>query len=1839
MKKQFCSILFFLALIIPFCTYSASIERGKLLENKSFFIENKGQIKDQNGNPNPNVNYLLPGKGFNVQIRRNGFSYDLVQIHKTNFLPNLVSDKRENKPNGDIELSIHRIDVTFEGSNSKVNLGAFGKESGVYNYYQSANEKNGITGVNQFSGILVENLYPNIDLEYLSTENGFKYNFILHPGADINSIRLRYSGAPFKLRNKALEFSTEQGLFSEKLPASWLITAEGNKAVEINYKINKDSSVGFESVIPIKDYDLVIDPLPNRAWGTYYGGTADDAGKGVCSDKLGNIYFAGTTRSTANIASIGAHKTTLTGFNDAFLAKFNSTGQLLWGTYYGGSNADFGEEVVADSLGFVFMVGTTRSSNGISTTGSMQPIFGGGDDGFLAKFSSSGTLIWATYIGGVSVDNAYDVCIENTGSIYVCGTTYSSSGIAFNSIHQSAIGGTADAFVMKFSSSGAGLWGTYYGGNNGEEGNGICLDRSGNVYLGGSTYSSAPVNSIASNGSHQSSYSSNADGFLAKFSGLGNRLWATYYGGLGQDGFNCLEIDSNENIYAVGFTDGDSGIATLGSFQASRNNFFDGFLVKFSNNGVRQWGTYFGGESEDLCRNLSIHKNAIYVCGYTMSTAGIATVGSFKTSLGGTQDAYLAKFSLAGSREWGTYYGGTGSENGDALCTDLLGNIYLGGTTNSSTGIASSGAHNTSINSFSSAFLTRMNDCNPVTSTDSIRSISIGFCENKNYVFRLDSQTTNAIGYYWSLPPGWTILSGQNTRILNVNSGPSGVLRVRAYNSCGDSSPISTRSILARPLLGMIDTIKMLSPQVCANKAIEFILDTVTPNATGYLWSVPSGWTILNGQGSAYLSVMANSSGTLSVKAYNNCGDTTSSASKLIIMPAPLGSIDSIRVNSNLFCAGKTYTLVLDSPTANAAGYFWSLPTGWTLLSGQHTRSIQVQPATTGIVRVRAYSACGDSSSISQRTFIVSPAMGQIDSIRSSVNQFCAGNTYQFRLDSLTPNALGYYWVLPQGWTLLSGQHSNQISSIITGSGTIQVKAYNICGDSTITRQLSIFTNATLGIVDSIRSISSAFCANNAIVFRLDMPTSNAFGYLWSVPLGWTIQSGQLTSTISVIPSSSGTLSVRAYNACGDTSLARTRTILVAPQLGTFIDSIRSSTNLFCANKSYTFQLDSLSANATGYAWTLPANWVVINNQNTSSIQLMPSSSGVISVKAYNACGNFSSLSSRQITIAPPLGPLDSIRTNSTIFCKNQTYVFTLDQPSANAAGYRWTVPIGWTLISGQFTNSIQVIPTNSGTIRVKAYNNCGDSSIEKTKVITLQLAPTSIDSIRSISTSFCANKSYVFNLNNASLYANAYEWTVPPDWVISGGQGTRFLNVIPKSSGNLKVRAYNMCGDTTQESIRFIEIKPALGNLSSIRSLDSIYCNAKNYTFYTDSSGVNATGYHWQVPQGWQINGASNKSTINITPTSSGILSVRNYNNCGDTMAAINKSIAIKMLGSIDTVIASTASNCVNDTHEFSLNKLTTNADGYWWSLPAGWTLIDGQSSNKVRVKATQSGTIQVKAYRYCGDSTAASSLNKTIFSNPIKPSSILGPINACNGTIQTFNVPSVSGIIGYTWHYNNIWQGQSSGDSISILLNPPSDTLRVKAIGIGGCSSDETNLFIQVKQSPEKPIIIGPVEINYWDTVEFKVLSENATTFTWTLDQGWSILSGQGTDSIRVKANNQNALIQVEVRNSCGDSTNNLQVYAKPPTGIKHYAMEDGFVLFPNPAKEYLKIEGDKLHTLKNWKVYNQLGQELISGKCPCNQTSLSISLANLATGMYQLHLEDNTNKVSKYKFVLAY
>jgi hypothetical protein len=456
-----------------------------------------------------------------------------------------------------------------------------------------------------------------------------------------------------------------------------------------------------------------------RAWGTYYTGTGqvwpngEERGNSCITDAAGNVYMVGFTSSNSDIATAGAHQTVYaggpivfgTGGYDAFLVKFNSSGVRQWATYYGGSQDDMGISCAVDASGNVYMIGSTSSTSGIATAGAHETTI---NDGFLVKFNSNGVRQWGTYFEG----NGNACTTDASGNIYIVGLTNSTSGIATAGAHQTVMSGSGDAFLVKFNSSGVKQWGTYFGGpytlaSGMETGYSCATDALGNVYMTGHTPSTS---GIATAGAHQTIYGgSSTDAFLVKFNSSGLLQWGTYYGDAGVDiGYSCA-TDATGNVYLAGdtqqeFLPASSGMTTIGAHQSAYGGgYSDGFLVKFDSNGLRQWGTYYGGSLLDVSFSCATDASGnVYMSGNTQSSAGIATSGAHQTTV---NDAFLVSFNSSGVRQSGTYYGGIKN-----VCTsDASGNVYMTGYTQSNSDIATAGAHQTANgnNGYSDAFLVK----------------------------------------------------------------------------------------------------------------------------------------------------------------------------------------------------------------------------------------------------------------------------------------------------------------------------------------------------------------------------------------------------------------------------------------------------------------------------------------------------------------------------------------------------------------------------------------------------------------------------------------------------------------------------------------------------------------------------------------------------------------------------------------------------------------------------------------------------------------------------------------------------------------------------------------------------------------------------------------------------------------------------------------------------------------------------------------------------------------------------------------------------------------------------
>lgn len=364
---------------------------------------------------------------------------------------------------------------------------------------------------------------------------------------------------------------------------------------------------------------------------------------------------------------------------------------IVWSTYYGGSSYDEARCTTTDHLGNVYVAGFTYSTNNIYS-GGYQASISGGQEAYLVKFNSNGVRQWASYIGGSSNDVIHSCATDAQGNIFIAGNTESASGIALGGF-QNTHGGLSytDAFLIKLNSNGERLWGTYYGGSQRDVGNSCATDASGNVYLAGYTESETGI----SFGGFQTNYGSFTDAFLVKFNANGERVWATYYGGENFDTGESCATDANGNVYISGYTQSVSGIAANGH-QNSFGGIGDAYVAKFNANGVRIWGTYYGGSTIDAGKTCVIDKDGnVYLSGAASSTSAIAFNGHQNNYGGGVYDAFLVKFNSDCIRQWATYYGGTDYDFCSSSCVDASGNIYLAGYTKSATNIAAGGYQNT----------------------------------------------------------------------------------------------------------------------------------------------------------------------------------------------------------------------------------------------------------------------------------------------------------------------------------------------------------------------------------------------------------------------------------------------------------------------------------------------------------------------------------------------------------------------------------------------------------------------------------------------------------------------------------------------------------------------------------------------------------------------------------------------------------------------------------------------------------------------------------------------------------------------------------------------------------------------------------------------------------------------------------------------------------------------------------------------------------------------------------------------------------------------------------------
>lgn len=1414
------------------------------------FIENKGQITDQYRKQRKDIDFKLSSGNITVFVGDGQLHYQWSKVAN----PETVNQPPQifNKPasEGDTyvdqttEFDMYRMDVKLIGANTSASY-TIEEVQDYYEQYYTEFLPDGAKA-RSFKKITYKDIYPNIDWVLYIKDNKLKYDFVVHKGGNANNIKLEYKGADnISLIDGALIATTPFGSITEAKPYTYDIDSKAEVSSKYEsssetYYINGHLKSFSEYIhfITDKNDNIVIDP--SLEWATYYGSTNTDNSYSVVTDTAANVYLAGSTNNTSNIATSGAYQTTIGGNVDAMLVRFTEAGIRSFATYYGGSgNDDFFSTTIDDNLN-VYLAGTTASTTGIATSGSHQQSYGGGSsDCFVVKLTPSGSRVWATYYGGsdnekTSTEYQVFIACDSSNNIYIAGNTRSTSGIATSGSFQSSNGGNIDGFVAKFNSSGVRQWGTYIGGSDNDNMRKVAFNSSGDVFAAGEMRSSG----LGTSGSHQSSLGGNNDAFLIKFNGSGVRQWSTYYGGTGSDSPQGLYTDYQGNIFMSGSTNSTSGIVTSGTYQTVLNaggtgSASDAYLVKFNSSGVRQWGTYFGGSNVDHSGDLMVDAQGYPAfTGTTSSASHIATQDGHQTSIGSTGyfDALFAIFTPQGQLSWGSYYGGTDHDYGYGINAAVGGIIYIAGFTGSSNNISQSGHQNTMAGA-PDAFVAKFT---PDTSAfilqpfiDTVLCVDDTFTLKYGVTAPFPSNNTftvllsNASGSFSSPTVIGTSSSTGAGNILctipaNISAGSGYKVKI-AYSDPVDSSFDNGSTIEIKPKPAK--PVASSNSPVCDNETLNLTASTTTSGVT-YSWTGPQNYSS-NVQNATRTGLNSNSAGDYIVTAdLNGCArmDTTT----VVIINAPNKPVATA---NNPLCEGETLGLKSVTTTSGVT-YHWDGPTAFSSTQ-QNANRTNIQQADAGdyIIAVTK-NGCTTKDTIDIQVIPILTVTPNINV--SPGTTVCPTTDLTFSVQNPQTGAT-YTWTGPNGFSSNSATPTLNDSKKVDSGYYKVIVSLNACSMG----EDSIFVNITDTIQPPVLTSNGPVCEGDT----LKLNAATIYGGTGTTFTWYEASGGSFTGNFNKLTYNSAALTdggqyvvKLGVNGCTayDTVNVTVKPTPPAPTL--------SNDGPVCEGSNLNFTATN-TMSGVSYSWSGP-NGYNANVQNPTITNVQLNQAGTYyATSTLNGCE--SANGSTTVVVNPT--PKPQITSDKQELCEGAD--IDLTATGSVAGTYSWSGPNNLSSSSATIKiSNAKLNQTGVYTVEVTSAQGCKGTDTQYIEVIALPTQP-----IATAEAPVCSGDTLYLDVSNTLGNDVTFSWYSPTGYV---GMGKRiFIYPAPvNGSGKYAVIA-DRRGCTRTDSVDVI-VKPTpptpiASSNSPVNEGETLYLKLENPT-----SGAS---YLWSGPYSYR--------------------------------------------------------------------------------------------------------------------------------------------------------------------------------------------------------------------------------------------------------------------------------------------------------------------------------------------------------------------------------------------------
>jgi len=612
------------------------------------FIENVGQFPAPvSGTGDQRARFQVRGDNATLYLAEDGLWVTVAKAVNPSTAPSTGSGQALRRGSG--QGSGHRLKLSFVGANPHPRLEPFNRLDTHVSYFVGRDPANWLADVPVWGGVRYVDLYPGVDLEVTGDGGRWAWQLVCR------------SNCQFDLQKVALR-------------------VEGVDALALDGDVLRLTTALGEYTLPLLQVVGAAD--------------ANLASPTITGDQVALPFASAIPNPQLAIAN-----------------PQSGASDLLYSTFLGGSDFEWGFAIAVDGAGSAYVTGFTESSDFPTTAGAFDTGYTGYGDAFVVKVNADGSgLAYATFLGGSNYEWGFAIAVDGAGSAYVTGYTRSSdfptTAGAFDTSHN----GNHNAFVVKMNAAGTGLtYATFLGGSNGDEGHAIAVDGAGSAYVTGWTESSDfPITA----GAFDTNYNGADDAFVVKVNADGTGLaYATFLGGSGWEWSHAIAVDGAGSAYVTGHTGSSDFPITAGAFDTSHNGVYDAFVVKVNAGGTGlAYATFLGGSGPDYGRAIAVDgAGSAYVTGHTPSSDFPTTAGAFDTSYNGYQDAFVVKVNATGTGlAYATFLGGSHYDYGYGIAVDGAGSAYVTGETLSSDFPTTAGAFDTSYN-LSDAFVVKVN--------------------------------------------------------------------------------------------------------------------------------------------------------------------------------------------------------------------------------------------------------------------------------------------------------------------------------------------------------------------------------------------------------------------------------------------------------------------------------------------------------------------------------------------------------------------------------------------------------------------------------------------------------------------------------------------------------------------------------------------------------------------------------------------------------------------------------------------------------------------------------------------------------------------------------------------------------------------------------------------------------------------------------------------------------------------------------------------------------------------------------------------------------------------------